>query len=110
MRQLQDTLQVVNIFLTFSRSFPLPKGLVAFLVPNDVNREFVLLENGSFPTNSMYILHVLSNIEIDSDGDHWATLQFYYPRGGVGPELLGIQVSRILRHGLEKLFNGLPER
>ena len=106
-RQLQDTLQVVNIFLTFSRSFNLPKGLIAFLVPNDVNREFVLLENGSFPTNSMYILHVPSNIEIESDGDHWATLQFYYPRGGVEPDLLDIQVNRILRHGLEKLFNGL---
>jgi len=108
-RQLGDTLQVVNVFLTFSRSYPLPKGHTVFLMSYDMNKEFGLLESGRFPVDSMFILHVPSNIEGADGGEHRATLQFYYPGKPVSLDLVAKQADRIVRIGLNDLFEGLSD-
>ncbi|OPX96100.1 MAG: protoporphyrinogen oxidase [Syntrophorhabdus sp. PtaU1.Bin002] len=104
---LGETLRVVNIFLTFSHAFKFPKGFSVFLMPYDVDQEFLTLDSGAFPLNSMYVLQVPSNVEPASRQDHRATLQFYYPRGDVAPGSLDNQVKHILQEGLEDLFKGL---
>lgn len=106
-RRFPETLQIVNVFLTFSRSFSFPEGVAIFLVPGRTEEEFALLESGRFPEDSMYILHVPSNIEPHSGQPHRATLQFYHPRGEVTRDTLDNQVERILNQGLERLFPGL---
>ena len=104
---LESTLQVVNIFLTFSRAFKFPKGFAIFLMPYDIDQEFQTLESGNFPGNSMYVLHVPSNVEPKACDDHRATLQFYCPRGKVMTSSLEGQARRVLKDGLENLFEGL---
>ena len=106
-KSLETTLQVVNVFLTFSRAFKLPKGFAIFLVPYDIDQEFRTLESGSLPVNSMYVLHVPSNVEPAANRDHRATLQFYCPRGEVMTDSLEDQARRVLKDGLENLFKGL---
>lgn len=106
---LGTTLQVVNVFLTFSRAFKLPKGFAIFLMPYDIDQEFRILESGNFPVNSMYVLHVPSNVEPTAYKDHRATLQFYCPRGKVTTSSLESQVRHVLNDGLENLFEGLSK-
>jgi phytoene dehydrogenase-like protein len=108
-RELERTLQVVNVFLTFSRSLPLPSGFAIFFVCDDVNSEFESLEKGFFPSQSMFILHVPSNVEVDSRGDHRATLQFYYPRDQVSFQSLNDQVQKVMNDGLERLLRGFSK-
>jgi phytoene dehydrogenase-like protein len=105
-QKTRETLRVVNIFLTFSEHANLPREYAVFFVPNEISREFELLEKGVLPELSSYILHVPSNLE--SDGRKWnrATLQFYYPRITVPSEQLKNHVHRILTEGLEKLCDG----
>jgi phytoene dehydrogenase-like protein len=107
--KLEKTLKVVNIFLIFSRSFELPSRFAVFFVCDDVNKEFQTLEKGCFPSRSMYILHVPSNLEVNPRGDHRATLQFYYPRGQVSSRSLDDQVHKVMNDGLERLFKGLSK-
>jgi len=108
-KDLGTTLQVINVFLTFSRAFKLPKGMAIFLMPYDIDQEFRTLESGNFPVNSMYVLHVPSNVEPVSREDHRATLQFYCPRGKIKTSSLEDQVGRVLKGGLENLFEGLSK-
>jgi len=108
-KEIKTTLQVANIFLTFSRSFKIPKEFAVFLVSYDVNKEFQTLEKGSFSSQSMFILHVPSNIEPYLKGDCRATLQFYYPRGQVTAACLDVQVQKVMYDGLEKLFKGFSK-
>lgn len=108
-KNFKKSLKVVNIFIAFSRSFKLPPGFAVFFVCHDVNKSFQILEQGSFPTQPMYILHIPSNIEPNSSGDHRATLQFYYPRGQVTSQCLDDQVHRVMHDGLERLFEGFSK-
>jgi len=108
-KKMKTTLKVVNIFLTFSRSFKIPRKFGVFFVSYDVNKEFLTLEKGSFPGQSMFILHIPSNVEPNSKGDHRATLQFYYPRGQVASDCLDDQVHKVMDDGLEKLFKGFSK-
>jgi len=103
----KPSLKVATIFLTFSRSFKLPQGYAVFFMAEDVNREFECLEDGNLPDKSMFILHVPSNIEPDSKGDHRGTLQFYYPRGEISNKSFEKQAQLIMNKGLEKLAKGL---
>jgi all-trans-retinol 13,14-reductase len=105
-RKLESTLKVVNIFLTFSRSFNTTPGIAVFFVGSDITEGFQALDKGRFPSEPMFILHIPSNIDDNSDSDCRATLQFYYPREEVTPRCLDDQVHRIMHDGLEKLFVG----
>jgi len=106
----KETLQVVNIFLTFSHTFSIPKDYTVFFLPYNIDEEFKILENGSFPEDSMFILHVPSNAEPQNEGDYRATLQFYYPREiRVDQECLDKQINKIMNDGLEKLFKGFSK-
>jgi len=108
-KNMKTTFQVVNIFLTFARSFKIPKEFSVFLVSSNVNKEFQALEKGVFPSQSMYILHVPSNIDPDIKSDCRATLQFYYPRGQVTSDCLNAQVEKVMHEGLEELFSGFSK-
>jgi phytoene dehydrogenase-like protein len=110
-KEMKRSLKVVNIFLTFSRGMKLPAGMSVFLsaVDVDMDREFRSLAGGSFSGSSMFILQVPSNVEPHSDGDHRGTLQFYYPAGDVGALSLEAHVDRIMRIGLDTLFEGLSK-
>jgi len=108
-RQTSGSLMVVNIFLIFSRALQLPPGVSLFFMPYDVLAEFDTLEKGQFPRDSMFILHVPTNIKGNEEPHHRATLQFYYPKGKVGDDLVKRQVNRILNTGLGDLIRGFPE-
>jgi len=108
-QQLPETLQVTNIFLTFKRSFKIPKGFSVFFVSYDINKEFQTLATGCFPEDSMFIFHVPSNIEPHSIGDHRATLQFYHPKRNIDAKLADEQAKRIMSMGLNNLFSGLSK-
>ncbi|HVN96223.1 MAG TPA: FAD-dependent oxidoreductase [Syntrophorhabdaceae bacterium] len=108
-RNLGDALQVVNVFLTFSRSFALPRGHAVFLMPYEVHEEFRLLETGSFPLDSMFVLHVPSNINAGDGATHHATLQFYHPRQMASQDSVKRQAERVVRLGLNNLFDGLSQ-
>jgi phytoene dehydrogenase-like protein len=107
--KLEASLSVVNIFLTFRRSFEIPEGFSIFFVPYDVIADFDSLEKGDFPSRSMYIMHVPTNIETEKSGEHRATLQFYFPRGEVSSRALDKQINSIMHEGLETLFKGLSK-
>ncbi|MBA7519510.1 hypothetical protein ES705_11589 [subsurface metagenome] len=108
--ELPETLKVVNVFLTFSRSFGIPPGFAVFAECNDLSQGFRTLEKGSFPRQSIYALHIPSNVEPDSKGDHRATLQFYYPRGQrITLQSLEEQVHRIIHDDLGKFFEGFSK-
>ena len=108
-QQLLEALQVTNIFLTFKRSFKIPKGFSVFFVSYNINKEFQTLTKGCFLEDSMFIFHVPSNIEPHSKGDHRATLQFYHPKGNIDTKLADEQVKRIMSIGLDNLFPGLSK-
>lgn len=103
---LETTLKVVNIFLTFSSSYKIPPGIAVFFVSSDIKEGFQALDKGRFPNEPMFILHIPSNIDPNIDGDRPATLQFYYPRGEVTSRCLDDHVQRTMHDGLEKLFAG----
>ncbi len=105
-RNLETTLKVVNIFLTFSRFYNIPPGIAVFFVSSDIKEGFQALDKGRFPNEPMFILHIPSNIDPNLDGDRPATLQFYFPRGEVTSRCLDDHVQRTMHDGLEKLFAG----
>lgn len=104
---LEESYRIVSVYFTFDRTIEIPKGFALFFVPYDVQEEFLALEQGRFPRDSMYILHVPTNIDPSSSGCHRATLQFYYPKGTVSDECLALQVRRVMSEGLERLCAGL---
>jgi phytoene dehydrogenase-like protein len=110
-RDSEESLMVVNIFLTFSRTFDLPRNVATFFMPYNLIEEFETLENGQFPKKPMFILHVPSNIKSHDhgDSDHRGTLQFYYPRGKVERVSLMRHVDKILHEGLDDLFEGFSK-
>ena len=107
--EMKPALKVVNIFLTFSRSIKFPLDTSVFFVSGNVNHGFKALDEGRFPTESMYILHVPSIYEHGSTDDHRATLQFYYPRGNIASHELDKYVHTVMHDGLDKLVNGLSK-
>lgn len=105
----RETLSVVNIFIRFSSLFKFPDKYAVFFLSEDININFSKLEEGSFPENPMFILHVPSNIEENISGEQRGTLQFYFPRGNLNKKDLEKQVDYIMTAGLEKLFSGLSK-
>jgi phytoene dehydrogenase-like protein len=105
----EESLSVVNIFLTFKRTFSLPRGYSVFFMPYDITSDFQALERGRFPDHSMYIMHVPTNIGDDGAEQHTATLQFYYPRRAVSSDALTEQANKIMNSGLDNLFAGLSQ-
>ena len=104
---LPETLKVVNIFFTFPKSFSLPKGYSVFFLCSHIEDAFNDLEEGLFPRELMFILHIPSNLETDSSEHHRATLQFYYPKNKC--EELRYYVDRIMNEGLDSLFCGFSK-
>lgn len=110
-KSLKQSLAVVCVFLTFDSSQILPGEVGVFFVPGDSPvEEFKTLTGGKFPEQSTFCLQVPTNLERETFENHRATLQFYYPRGGVAAHTLKQQVHRIMTAGLDHLFPGLSDR
>jgi phytoene desaturase len=108
---LNQPLALVCIFLTFDSSFELPEGFGVFFMSGDnPSEEFQALEAGCFPTQSTFSLQIPTNFEDPTPKYHRATLQFYYPKGAVSPQVLQQQIDMIMNDGLEQLFPGLTGR
>ncbi|MDD3828402.1 MAG: FAD-dependent oxidoreductase [Anaerolineae bacterium] len=106
---LRRPLSVASVFMTFTRDVQLPQGYGVFFVADDPISEFQCLEDGHFPSQSMFILYVPTQILHEHDGQHRATLQFYYPRGDISPEVLDRQVRQIMAVGLDRLWPRFSE-
>jgi len=110
-KSLKRPLALVCVFLTFESSQDFPNGFGVFFVPGaSPVEEFQALEAGQFPKQSTFCLQVPTNLERKTAQYHRATLQFYYPRGAVAPEVLEQQVYKVMTEGLERLFPGLSSR
>lgn len=110
-KTLKQSLAVVCVFLTLDSSQVFPDDFGMFFMPGDsLIEEFRTLEAGQFTEQSMFCLQVPTNLERGVDGNHHATLQFYYPRGGSSPQVFAQQVHKVMTKGLERLFPGLSDR
>ncbi len=104
-KRAKESLRVVNIFFTFSNSFSIPRDRKVFLMPFDVKEEFEALEQGKFPRQSMFIVHIIHDSGHEDAKESRGTIQFYYPRGEVSDEDVRMQVQKIMEAGIDRLFD-----
>jgi phytoene dehydrogenase-like protein len=106
--KIKKPMQVISIFLIISKKQNFPENHEIFFKAENPIENFEMLENGIYVEKPMFVVQIPSILDNDG-GDHYATLQFYAPRGELDIKSIMKQVEWILSEGMDQIIPGLSK-